>query len=146
MLRLCKRSARWRAIFKGYSRRQTSGGILSARSNYFAPRPHYDNALKTTDYRIPCLESRLLSRFRTKKQQAWNNWKDKKRPSGYWLIGTHRFYAKDIEFQDLGLLIVDENNDLVWKTKEKLNQFKSLKSDVLTLTATPYQEHCICLC
>lgn len=52
------------------------------------------------------------------------------------LIGTHRLLSKDIEFRDLGLLIVDEEQRFGVKHKERI---KSLKSniDVLTLSATP---------
>ena len=52
------------------------------------------------------------------------------------VIGTHALLAKDVEFRDLGLLIVDEEQHFGVKHKERL---KSMKSDVhvLTLTATP---------
>jgi len=52
------------------------------------------------------------------------------------VIGTHALLAKDVEFRDLGLLIIDEEQHFGVKHKERL---KSLKADVhvLTLTATP---------
>jgi len=52
------------------------------------------------------------------------------------IIGTHRLLSEDIEFRDLGLLIIDEEQRFGVTHKEKI---KSLKSnvDVLTLTATP---------
>ena len=52
------------------------------------------------------------------------------------VIGTHRLLSEDIEFKDLGLLIIDEEQRFGVSHKEKI---KSLKSnvDVLTLTATP---------
>ena len=52
------------------------------------------------------------------------------------VVGTHRVLSKDIEFQDLGLLIVDEEQRFGVKHKERLKQLKS-QVDVLTLTATP---------
>ncbi len=52
------------------------------------------------------------------------------------LIGTHRLIGKDIEFKDLGLLIIDEEQKFGVALKEKLKQFK-VNVDTLTLTATP---------
>ncbi len=52
------------------------------------------------------------------------------------LIGTHRILSKDIEFKDLGLFIVDEEQQFGVAAKEKLRQFKA-NVDTLTLTATP---------
>jgi len=52
------------------------------------------------------------------------------------LIGTHRIVSKDVEFKDLGLLIVDEEQKFGVKVKDKLKEFK-VNVDVLTLTATP---------
>lgn len=52
------------------------------------------------------------------------------------LIGTHRLLSKDIEFKDLGLFIVDEEQKFGVSSKEKLKQIKT-NVDTLTLTATP---------
>jgi len=52
------------------------------------------------------------------------------------LIGTHRILSADVEFFDLGLLIVDEEQRFGVKHKEKIKQMKA-NIDVLTLTATP---------
>lgn len=52
------------------------------------------------------------------------------------LIGTHRVLSKDIQFSNLGLLIVDEEQRFGVAHKEKIKQFKG-DVDVLTLTATP---------
>lgn len=52
------------------------------------------------------------------------------------LIGTHRLLSKDIEFKDLGLLIVDEEQRFGVEHKERIKEFK-VNVDVLTLTATP---------
>ncbi len=52
------------------------------------------------------------------------------------LIGTHRIISKDINFKDLGLLIIDEEQKFGVSVKEKLKQMK-VNVDTLTLTATP---------
>ncbi len=52
------------------------------------------------------------------------------------IIGTHRLVSKDVEFKDLGLLIIDEEQKFGVSVKEKLKQIK-LNVDTLTLTATP---------
>ena len=52
------------------------------------------------------------------------------------LIGTHRILGKDVQFKDLGLLIVDEEQKFGVSVKEKLRQLK-VNVDTLTMTATP---------
>ena len=52
------------------------------------------------------------------------------------IIGTHKLIGKTVEFQDLGLLIIDEEQKFGVATKEKLRQMKT-NVDTLTLTATP---------
>jgi transcription-repair coupling factor (superfamily II helicase) len=52
------------------------------------------------------------------------------------LIGTHRIVSKDVEFKNLGLLIVDEEQKFGVKVKDRLKEMK-VNVDVLTLTATP---------
>ncbi len=52
------------------------------------------------------------------------------------VIGTHRVLSKDVEFKDLGLLIIDEEQRFGVAHKEKIKQMKK-NVDVLTLTATP---------
>ncbi len=52
------------------------------------------------------------------------------------LIGTHRIISKDVEFKDLGLLVIDEEQKFGVSAKEKLKQLKT-NVDTLTLTATP---------
>ena len=52
------------------------------------------------------------------------------------LIGTHRVLSKDVQFKDLGLLIIDEEQRFGVAHKEKIKQMKE-RVDVLTLTATP---------
>lgn len=52
------------------------------------------------------------------------------------LIGTHRIVSGDVEFRDLGLMIIDEEQRFGVSVKEKLKRFRA-SMDVLTLTATP---------
>lgn len=52
------------------------------------------------------------------------------------VIGTHRILGKDVEFKDLGLLIIDEEQKFGVSVKEKLRQLK-VNVDTLTMTATP---------
>jgi transcription-repair coupling factor (superfamily II helicase) len=52
------------------------------------------------------------------------------------IIGTHRMVGKDVEFKDLGLLIIDEEQRFGVSIKEKLKRLK-INVDTLTLTATP---------
>jgi transcription-repair coupling factor (superfamily II helicase) len=52
------------------------------------------------------------------------------------LIGTHRILSKTVQFQDLGLLIIDEEQKFGVKAKDYLKQLR-VNVDVLTLTATP---------
>ncbi|WP_010649005.1 transcription-repair coupling factor [Oceanobacillus massiliensis] len=77
----------------------------------------------------------LLSRFRTKKQQT-ETLNGVRKGTVDVVIGTHRLLSKDVEYRDLGLLIVDEEQRFGVKHKEKIKQLKT-NVDVLTLTATP---------
>ena len=52
------------------------------------------------------------------------------------VIGTHRILSEDVEFKDLGLLIIDEEHRFGVKDKEKIKKLKT-SVDVLTMTATP---------
>jgi transcription-repair coupling factor (superfamily II helicase) len=77
----------------------------------------------------------LLSRFQTPKEQ-----KAVARSLGEGstdvVIGTHRLLSKDIQFKDLGLVIIDEEQRFGVRHKERLKQMRT-QVDVLTLTATP---------
>ena len=77
----------------------------------------------------------LLNRFRTKKEQDEVIRKLKLGEVDV-VIGTHRILSKDVEFKDLGLLIIDEEHRFGVKDKEKIKQYKE-SIDVLTMTATP---------
>ena len=77
----------------------------------------------------------MISRFRTAKEQ-----KDivERVETGKVdiLIGTHRLLSKDIKFQDLGLLVVDEEQRFGVRHKERLKQMRK-QIDVLAMSATP---------
>ena len=77
----------------------------------------------------------VLNRFRTKKQQLEIVNKLKLGEVDI-VVGTHRILSKDVEFKDLGLLIIDEEHRFGVKDKEKIKQYKAT-IDVLTMTATP---------
>jgi transcription-repair coupling factor (superfamily II helicase) len=77
----------------------------------------------------------LVSRFRTAKEikQVLDDLSAGKVDV---LVGTHRLLSKDVEFSDLGLLVVDEEQRFGVRHKERLKQMKH-NVDVLTMSATP---------
>lgn len=77
----------------------------------------------------------MLSRFRTQKEQKEIIEKLAKGEIDI-IIGTHRLLSNDVQFKDLGLLIIDEEHRFGVMAKEKLRSFKA-NVDTLTLTATP---------
>ncbi|MGA5692567.1 transcription-repair coupling factor [Cytobacillus pseudoceanisediminis] len=94
---------------------------------------HYETMRERfQDYPI---EIGLLSRFRTKKQQT-ETLKGLKAGTIDVVVGTHRILSKDIQYRELGLLIIDEEQRFGVTHKEKIKQLKT-NVDVLTLTATP---------
>jgi len=94
---------------------------------------HYDNFSE----RMHAFGIRLgvLSRFSTPKQNRETIEKVKKGEIDI-VIGTHRLVQKDVEFSDLGMVIVDEEQRFGVKTKEQLKVLKETV-DFLTLSATP---------
>ena len=94
---------------------------------------HYKNMLKRfSDFPI---KIDMISRFRTAKQQKATIQAAKEGNVDI-LVGTHKLVAKDIQFKDLGLLIIDEEQRFGVKQKEKIKEIKK-NVDVLTLSATP---------
>ena len=77
----------------------------------------------------------VLSRFRTKKEQT-ATLKGLKNGTVDIVIGTHRLLSKDVQYKDLGLLVVDEEQRFGVAHKEKIKKIRH-NVDVLTLTATP---------
>ncbi len=81
------------------------------------------------------VEIEMLNRFRSPKEQKAIVERVKAGKIDI-LIGTHRILSKDVEFSDLGLLIVDEEQRFGVRHKERLKHIRE-NVDVLTLTATP---------
>ncbi len=77
----------------------------------------------------------LMSRFRTPAQQK-KTIEDAKRGLVDIVVGTHRVLSDDLQFKDLGLLIIDEEQRFGVQHKEKIKKLRE-NIDVLTLTATP---------
>ncbi|HTC35790.1 MAG TPA: transcription-repair coupling factor [Bryobacteraceae bacterium] len=77
----------------------------------------------------------MLSRFRDKKEiaEVLEGLAEGKVDI---VIGTHRILSKDVEFKDLGLLVVDEEQRFGVRHKERIKQLKH-NVDVLTMSATP---------
>ena len=94
---------------------------------------HYNNILKRFDGFPVNIE--MLSRFRTATEQK-KILKEVRAGNVDILVGTHRLISKDVEFKDLGLLIIDEEQRFGVAQKEKMKQ-KFPNVDVLTLSATP---------
>ena len=81
------------------------------------------------------IEIGVLSRFLSAKEQRQTLDKLKKGQVDI-IIGTHRLLSKDLDYSNLGLLIIDEEQRFGVTHKEKIKQIKK-DVDVLTLTATP---------
>lgn len=77
----------------------------------------------------------LLNRFTSTKQKN-QILKDLKEGNIDLLVGTHRILSKDVEFKDIGLLCIDEEQRFGVKQKEKIKEYRKT-IDVLTLSATP---------
>ena len=105
---------------------------------YLAPttilaQQHYNTFLqRMKDYPVGI---ELLCRFRSPAEQKKSLGLLKKGASDI-AIGTHRLLSKDVQFKDLGLLIIDEEQRFGVADKEKIKQMKDTV-DVLSLTATP---------
>ncbi|GAB6099769.1 transcription-repair coupling factor [Halanaerocella petrolearia] len=94
---------------------------------------HWNNLTdRFSDYPINIA---MLSRFRTARQQK-EIIEDLEAGRVDIVIGTHRLLSQDIKFNDLGLIVVDEEQRFGVKQKERLKRLKE-NIDVLTLTATP---------
>ncbi len=94
---------------------------------------HFNTAVNR--FRSFPVEIRVLSRFQTP-GQARQILSDLRAGRIDLLIGTHKLLQKDIQFKDLGLLIVDEEQRFGVSHKEKLKEM-ARQVDVLTLSATP---------
>lgn len=81
------------------------------------------------------VEVRMLSRFRSRKEQS-RILRELRSGKADIVIGTHRLLQKDVSFNDLGLLIVDEEQRFGVAHKEMTKRMRT-EVDVLTMTATP---------
>ncbi len=81
------------------------------------------------------VEVEMLSRFRTPQQQRDILYRLSQGVVDI-IIGTHRLLSADVEFKDLGLLVIDEEQRFGVTHKETLKQMRT-EVDVLTMTATP---------
>ena len=94
---------------------------------------HYNTVMKR--FRNFPVKVEVLSRFKTAKEVREILARLKEGDIDI-LVGTHRLLAKDVEFRDLGLLIVDEEQRFGVQHKEQIKNMKQ-QVDVLTLSATP---------
>lgn len=125
-----KTEVAFRAIFKAImSGKQTAflcpTTILSSQ--------HYKSAIER--FKLFPVNIAVLNRFVSKKEVT-DILKKLKQGEIDLLIGTHRILSSDVNFKDLGLLIIDEEQRFGVTHKEKIKKLKS-NIDVLTLTATP---------
>ncbi|MDO5422754.1 MAG: transcription-repair coupling factor [Eubacteriales bacterium] len=119
-----------RAAFKAV---QESKQVVFLVPTTILAQQHYNNfvqRMKDFPVRID-----LLCRFRTAKEQA-KTLADLKKGQVDIVIGTHRVLSKDVQFKDLGLLVIDEEQRFGVTHKEKIKRLRE-NVDVLTLTATP---------
>jgi transcription-repair coupling factor (superfamily II helicase) len=77
----------------------------------------------------------MVSRFRTKAEQK-ASLDDLAAGKVEIIVGTHRLLSKDVQFRDLGLLIIDEEQRFGVAHKERIKKLRK-RVDVLTMTATP---------
>jgi len=93
--------------------------------------------LKTLKDRFAAFPVRIemVSRFRTKAEQK-QILEDLHTGKVEIIVGTHRLLSKDVQFRDLGLLVVDEEQRFGVAHKERIKQMRK-RVDVLTMTATP---------
>ncbi len=93
--------------------------------------------LKTMKERFSAFPTRIdmVSRFRSKQEIA-ESLEGLRAGRVDILVGTHRLLSKDVQFRDLGLLVVDEEQRFGVTHKERIKQMRK-KVDVLTMTATP---------
>jgi len=125
-----KREVAIRAIFKAVDNGKQ---VVFLVPTTILAQQHYKN-LKERFSKYP-INVEVLSRFKTKKEQE-DIVKRLKIGLVDIIIGTHRVLSKDIKYNSLGLLVIDEEQRFGVKDKEKIKFIKE-NVDILTLTATP---------
>ena len=115
-----------RAVKSGYQAALLAPTTILAHQHYLNFTERLDN--------LPINVS-LFSRLQTKKEQA-TIITDLKEGKIDIVVGTHRLLSKDVEFNNLGLLVIDDEQKFGVKQKERLRELRS-SLDVLSLSATP---------
>ena len=120
----------FRAIFKAIS---SGKQVAFLCPTTILSNQHYNNALER--FKSFPIRIEMLNRFVSPKKVKiiLNDLKEGKIDL---LIGTHRLLSSDVVYEDLGLLVVDEEQRFGVKHKEKIKEYKT-NIDVLTLSATP---------
>lgn len=118
--------AAMRAVQNGYQVAVLSPTTILTQQHFDT----FSDRLKAFNARIG-----ILSRFETPKEQQ-QTIEDTKNGKIDILVGTHRILSDDIEFTNLGLVIIDEEQRFGVKHKEKLKNLRD-NTHILTLTATP---------
>lgn len=119
-----------RAVFKAIAEGKQAAILVPTT---LLANQHY-HTLKERFERFP-FKVEMLSRFRTTSQQN-KIIEDLKKGRLDVIIGTHRLLSKDVEFKDLGLLVIDEEQRFGVKHKETMRALRK-NVDVLALSATP---------
>ena len=125
-----KTEVAFRAMFKAI---MSSKQVAMMCPTTILSNQHYKNALER--FKNFPINIALLNRFVSKKETN-RVLKELKEGKIDILFGTHRIISDDVEFKDLGLLVIDEEQRFGVKHKEKIKQYKN-SIDVLTLSATP---------
>ncbi len=119
-----------RAVFKAVMDNKQVAVLVP--TTILAEQHYYNFSKRMSDFPAKVA---MLSRFRTKAEQA-KIVRDLADGKVDVVIGTHRLLSKDMQFKNLGLVVIDEEQRFGVKAKERLKQYRLLV-DVLTLTATP---------
>jgi transcription-repair coupling factor (superfamily II helicase) len=119
-----------RAAFKAVNDNKQVAVLVPTTILAFQHYKTFSNRLQDFPCRIE-----YINRFRTRKEQT-EVLKDLADGKVDILIGTHRLVGKDVQFKDLGLLVIDEEQKFGVSVKDKLKNLK-VNVDTLTLTATP---------
>ncbi len=125
-----KTEVAFRAIFKAMMSNKQS--VILCPTTILSNQ-HYQSALER--FKSVPVNIALLNRFVSKKEQT-KILQDLSDGKIDLLIGTHRILSDDVIFNNLGLLVIDEEQRFGVKHKEKIKQYKN-NVDVLTLSATP---------